>query len=205
MTGSRATPSGAGPNGVGEPRQVDVSGVEAAADADSRPYRPCVGLCVFNPAGLVWIGRRIRNDGRGWQMPQGGIDDGETPLTAGLRELAEETGIRSVVFLAETADWLTYELPADLPDPPRWARRYRGQRQKWLALRFVGPETEIDLATEEPEFDAWRWVPLAEVPHLVIPFKRPIYERLVLEFAPFARPVEDGPRSGPTGTSGSAR
>ncbi len=197
MMGSSATPSESEAEPAGELRQVAASGLEAATDADSRPYRPSVGLCVFSPAGLVWVGRRIRNDGRGWQMPQGGIDDGETPLTAGLRELAEETGIRSVVVLGETADWLTYDLPADLPDPPRWARHYRGQRQKWLALRFLGSEAEIDLATEEPEFDAWRWVPLAEVPELVVPFKRPIYERVVAEFAPFARPVEDeGSRAG---------
>ncbi len=155
---------------------------------DPRPYRPSVGCCLFNAEGLVWVGRRVR-EGAGWQMPQGGIDDGETPLAAGLRELAEETGIRSVVVLGETADWLTYELPPDLPRPPRWAARYRGQRQKWLALRFVGSEDEIDLDADHPEFDAWRWVPLAEVPGLVVPFKRPVYERIAAEFARFARPI----------------
>ncbi len=157
---------------------------------DERPYRPSVGLCVFNRDGLVWIGRRARNDGPGWQMPQGGIDDGETPLAAGLRELAEETGIQSVGYLGEIDDWLTYELPPDLPHPPRWSARYRGQRQKWLALRFLGADDEIDLGGEHPEFDAWRWVPLAEVPGLVVPFKRPVYERVAEEFARFTAPVD---------------
>lgn len=124
-------------------------------------------------------------------MPQGGIDEGETLLAAGLRELAEETGIRSVSYLGETDDWLTYELPSDLPHPRRWATRYRGQRQKWLALRFLGTDAEIQLGGEHPEFDAWRWVPLAEVPDLVVPFKRSVYERLVRDFAHFAGPSAD--------------
>lgn len=166
-----------------------MTGQEAAGTADGRPYRPSVGLCVFNADGLVWVGHRARDDGPGWQMPQGGIDEDETPLAAGLRELAEETGIRSVVLLGETSDWLTYDLPPDLPRPPRWANRYRGQRQKWLALRLVGSEDEIDLEAEEREFDAWRWVPLAAVPELVVPFKRPVYERVAAEFARFARPT----------------
>lgn len=177
--------------------------------ADPRSYRPSVGCCVFNAGGLVWVGRRVRS-GAGWQMPQGGIDDGETPLTAGLRELAEETGIRSVVLLGETSDWLTYDLPPDLPHPPRWAAEYRGQRQKWLALRFVGSEDEIDLdANNHPEFDAWRWVPLAEVPQLVVPFKRPVYERVAAEFTRFARPTavrsaeHESPGDGSSGTESS--
>jgi len=162
---------------------------------ESLPYRPCVGLVVFNRAGLAFIGRRI--DGpehvdltHAWQMPQGGIDDGEEPWPAALRELHEETNIRSVERLGEIAEWLSYDIPRDLIGQA-WNGRYRGQTQKWFAVRFAGAESEIDIAhpggAHEPEFSAWRWEKLENIPELVVPFKRPVYDRVVAEFAEFAR------------------
>lgn len=160
------------------------------------PYRPCVGTAVFNREGLVFIGRRI--DGpehtdatHVWQLPQGGVDPGEDPWPAALRELYEETNIRSVERLGEIEEWLAYDIPRDLVGQA-WQGRYRGQRQKWFALRFLGDDGEIDVAHpaggHEPEFLAWRWEPLARVASLIIPFKRPVYDRLVEEFGKFARP-----------------
>jgi putative (di)nucleoside polyphosphate hydrolase len=161
----------------------------------SLPYRPCVGLVVFNRAGLAFIGRRI--DGpehvdltHAWQMPQGGIDAGEEPWPAALRELREETNIRSVERIGEIAEWLSYDIPRDLIGQA-WNGRYRGQTQKWFAVRFAGAESEIDIAhpggAHEPEFSAWRWEKLENIPELVVPFKRPVYDRVVAEFAELAR------------------
>jgi putative (di)nucleoside polyphosphate hydrolase len=158
------------------------------------PLRPAVGIALFGPDGGVFMGRRVRGQIGTWQMPQGGIDEGEEPLEAAMRELAEETGIVEVRLLAELPEWLTYDLPPDTDPMPRWASRYRGQSQRWFAMRFLGEETSIDLATGRPEFDAWRWVPLAETPDLVVPFKRPVYERVVEAFAPFARPPREPDR-----------
>ena len=159
------------------------------------PYRPCVGLVVLNRDGLAFIGRRI--DGpehvdltHAWQMPQGGIDDGEQPWPAASRELHEETNIRSVERLGEISEWLSYDIPRDLIGQA-WNGRYRGQTQKWFAVRFTGAESEIDIAhpggAHEPEFSAWRWEKLAKIPELVVPFKRPVYDRVVAEFSKFAR------------------
>ena len=164
---------------------------------ESLPYRPCVGLVVFNRDGLAFIGRRI--DGpehvdltHAWQMPQGGIDDGEEPWPAAMRELHEETNIRSVERLGEIAEWLSYDIPLDLIGQA-WNGRYRGQRQKWFAVRFTGTESEIDIAhpggAHQAEFSAWRWEPLQNIPELVVPFKRPVYDRVVAEFGKFARPI----------------
>jgi putative (di)nucleoside polyphosphate hydrolase len=150
------------------------------------PLRPAVGVALFSADGRVFVGRRLRGASGTWQMPQGGIDEGEEPIDAARRELAEETGIVDVSVLAELPEWLTYELPDGLPDPPRWRSRYRGQRQRWFAFRYRGTDDAIDLAVEEPEFDAWRWVPLAEVVDLIVPFKREVYARVVEAFAPFA-------------------
>ncbi|MFN3625350.1 MAG: RNA pyrophosphohydrolase, partial [Hyphomicrobium sp.] len=134
-------------------------------------YRPCVGITVINPEGLVWIGCRAdspgEEEGRGawWQMPQGGIDSGEDPATAALRELIEETGMRTVRILGETEGWLRYDLPTHLIGKA-WGGRYRGQEQKWFAVRFLGDESEIDIAPaagHKPEFTQWRWAPLSEV------------------------------------------
>jgi putative (di)nucleoside polyphosphate hydrolase len=163
-------------------------------DVESLPYRPCAGIMVLNRDGLVFIGRRnsgpehvdLKND---WQMPQGGVDEGEDTYKTALRELYEETNIRSVEKLGEIADWLTYDIPRDLVGQA-WGGKYRGQKQKWYALRFTGPESEIDINNpaggHEPEFVDWRWEKMSTLPGLVVPFKRPIYERVVAEFGKFA-------------------
>jgi putative (di)nucleoside polyphosphate hydrolase len=164
-------------------------------------YRPCVGIMVINREGLVWVGRRADApgdaEGRGswWQMPQGGIDAGEDPAAAALRELAEETAIRSVAVLGETRGWLRYDLPEHLIGKA-WGGRYRGQEQKWFAVRFLGPDTEIDIAPGDPaksEFDAWRWAPIGEVEGLIVPFKRAVYREVLAAFTVHARPA---PRRG---------
>jgi putative (di)nucleoside polyphosphate hydrolase len=161
----------------------------------SLPYRPCVGTMVLNRAGLAFIGRRTEGPEHGngtyaWQMPQGGVDPGEDPWPAALRELYEETNIRSVERLGEIADWLNYDLPSDFV-PRAWGGKFRGQTQKWYALRFTGDDSEIDVAHpaggHDPEFVEWRWEPVKNLPGLIIPFKRNVYERVVKEFAKFAR------------------
>ncbi len=156
-------------------------------------YRPCVGIMLLNRQGLAFVGRR-----RGkrsfdpdivdyeWQMPQGGIDQGEAPLAAALRELHEETNVTSVVLLGEATRWYSYDLP--LGATKRWKGKYRGQTQKWFALRFTGHEEEIDIerpggGAHQPEFDAWRWERLELLPELIVPFKRPVYEQVLQDFA----------------------
>jgi len=155
------------------------------------PYRPCVGTMVLNAKGLVFIGRRTEGPEHVdlthvWQMPQGGIDKGEDPWPAALRELQEETNITSVKKLAEIPGWLDYDLPKDVAKHA-WKGKYRGQTQKWYALAFTGDESEIDILNpaggHEPEFVEWRWEPMRNLPDLVIPFKRAVYERVVDAFA----------------------
>ena len=161
----------------------------------SLPYRPCVGTMVLNRDGLVFIGRRTEGPEHVdlthvWQMPQGGIDEGEDPYPAALRELAEETSIRSVEKLAEIPEWLVYDLPPDVAKQA-WKGRYRGQTQKWYALAFTGDESEIDILTpaggHEPEFVEWRWERLSKIVELVVPFKRQVYARVVRDFEKYAR------------------
>ncbi len=160
------------------------------------PYRRCVGLTVINPAGLTLIGRRTSgpehiDETHVWQMPQGGIDPGEDPWPAGRRELYEETSIRSVERLGEIDEWLAYDIPREIVGQA-WGGRYRGQSQKWFALRFTGDDSEINIATpggggHAPEFVAWKWEAMENLPGLVVPFKRPTYERVVQEFSKYAK------------------
>lgn len=156
------------------------------------PYRPCVGIMVLNAEGKVWVGRRLAVDNSEydgnpqlWQMPQGGIDEDEDHLRAALRELYEETGISSVSLLEEARDWIHYDLPAHLIGIGLKGK-FRGQKQRWFAFRFEGAESEIAINPppdgHKPEFDAWRWVEMEELPALVVAFKREVYEKVVAAF-----------------------
>jgi len=148
------------------------------------PYRPCAGVALINDAGLVFAGQRI-GKADAWQMPQGGIDDGETPREAALRELAEETGTDKGAVLAETAGWLSYDLPDDLVGKALKGR-YRGQRQKWFAVGFAGTDNDIDIAgVEHPEFDDWAWMRAGDLAQRTVAFKREIYIRVFEEFSRF--------------------
>ncbi len=159
-------------------------------DPQTLPYRPCVGCMVFNREGLVFVGRRVDQEaGEAWQMPQGGIDQGEDPRKAALRELEEETGIAKVEVLAEAPEWYSYDLPRELVGIAMKGK-YRGQRQKWFALRFFGADRDVDLnAHKHAEFEAFRWVEIDEVTQLIVPFKRQVYQNVVNIFRKFARPA----------------
>lgn len=165
-------------------------------DIDGLPYRPCVGVALFNRKGLVWIGRRSDDNAEGegeghwWQMPQGGLDDDEDPYEAALRELYEETSVKHVSLIEAAKGWFKYDLPIDLV-PTSWNGRYRGQKQKWFALRFEGDESEIDVlhpggGKHKPEFSEWRWERLERLPELIVPFKRGVYEQVVAAFRDIA-------------------
>ncbi len=158
---------------------------------DKRPYRPCVGVMLLDKDGKVFVGNRIDTPGNHWQMPQGGIDEGEEPLEAALREVQEETGIppNKVELIQESAHWRHYELPGPL-SRRIWKGRYQGQKQKWFAMRFLGSDSDIDLNYHKPEFDAYQWVTIADLPDMIVPFKRDTYEKVVEEFADTARPTE---------------
>jgi putative (di)nucleoside polyphosphate hydrolase len=148
-------------------------------------YRRGVGLMLTNGDGLVFVAQRIDFKSDAWQMPQGGIDAGEDPLTTARRELEEETGIppHLTEVIAESDGWLRYDLPEDLR-PKLWGGRYRGQEQKWFLLRFLGTDADVDLETDHPEFSAWRWVPPDRLVDLIVPFKRTLYRMVLKEFAP---------------------
>ncbi len=162
---------------------------------ESLPYRPCVGVMLINRDGLVFVGNRIEKAGDGddaWQMPQGGIDEGEDVLAAAKRELYEETNVRSAELLAEAPEWYSYDIPDDLATG-RFQRKWRGQTQKWFAFRFTGEDAEIDIVhpaggAEKPEFRAWCWEPIDRVPGLIVPFKRGVYDKVCAAFAALARP-----------------
>jgi putative (di)nucleoside polyphosphate hydrolase len=152
-----------------------------------RPYRPGVGLVLLNAEGLAFVAQRIQPPGeQAWQFPQGGIDEGEDPRTAVLREMEEEIGTDKAEIIAESDGWIAYDLPPEIADRS-WKGRYRGQKQKWFCARFTGGDADINLDTEHPEFRAWRWMDLAEVPKLIIPFKRALYDQVAAEFLPLVR------------------
>ena len=160
---------------------------------DGLPYRPCVGVLLFNARRQVFVGQRIDMVQEAWQMPQGGIDRGEDPRDTALRELEEETGVRpdKVELVAETREWLRYDLPPNLVNRV-WRGRYRGQEQKWFAARFLGTDADIDIDTSHPEFSDWRWSPADELAANAVSFKRALYEAVIAEFRPFLSPTPDG-------------
>lgn len=143
-------------------------------------YRPGVGIMLINHDGRIFVARRIDMPSEAWQMPQGGIDEGEDPATALFREMREEIGTDKAEVLAESDDWYRYDLPEGLRDR-LWGGRYVGQRQKWYALRYLGSDTDINIATEHPEFMDWKWAPSATVPSLIVPFKRALYQQVLDE------------------------
>ena len=154
------------------------------------PYRRNVGVMLVNADGQVWVGQRMDYDGDAWQMPQGGIDEGEDARTAALRELEEETGVTPALATieAETEGWHRYDLPHDLVSR-LWKGRYRGQEQKWFMMRFTGDASDIDIATEHPEFSEWKWIDPAEMLDVIVPFKRAVYAAVLDELGDRLRPL----------------
>ena len=155
-------------------------------DRNALPYRPAAGIMLINAERRVWVGQRIDSTQEAWQMPQGGLDEGEDPVEGALRELEEETGIvrELVEIVARSREELLYDLPEDLIGR-LWKGRYRGQRQRWFLARFLGTDADVVLETAEPEFRAWQWVEPATLPDLIVPFKRALYEAVLAEFSPY--------------------
>ena len=147
------------------------------------PYRPCVGLMLMNDQGQIFVGQRNDRFEDAWQMPQGGVDEGESPREAALRELQEEIGVTPdlVEIVAETDGWLPYDLPHDIV-PHIWKGRFRGQQQKWFLMRFLGTDDQIDIQTEHPEFTRWKWQDPDRLIAEIVPFKRAVYERVMEAF-----------------------
>ena len=156
------------------------------APYEQRPYRPCVGIFLLNNDGLVFAGRRIDSRAEAWQMPQGGIDSGESPLQACMREMREEIGTNTAELVSQHDDWLYYDIPLPLADR-LWQGRYKGQKQKWMALRFTGDDSDINIATEEPEFCEWKWLSPHDLVDLAVPFKRDVYQNVLAAFAPYLK------------------
>ena len=163
----------------------------AAIDPTTLPYRPCAGVMLMNRDGRLFVGQRLDSILEAWQMPQGGIDPGEDPYDAAVRELWEETGVPAhlIELVAEAPDELTYDLPQELIGKI-WKGKWRGQRQRWYLFRFLGDDGDIDIATSDPEFRAWRWAEPAELPDIIVPFKRALYETLLDVFAKHFAPVQ---------------
>lgn len=172
----------------------------SSSDFSSLPYRSCVGVMLFNPRFEVWVGQRAPGSGISqdllayWQMPQGGIDEGETPREAALRELFEETSITSVEVLSETVGWHFYDLPEALMGKV-WKGRFRGQKQKWFAMSFLGEDEEINIVSppghDGAEFRTWKWSPFTDLVEGTVPFKRGVYRDVCVEFSsllPLGRP-----------------
>lgn len=155
----------------------------SAQDAAKLPYRPNVGLMVMNAEGRVFVGQRLDRFSDAWQMPQGGVDKGEDPLNAALRELEEETGIGAdhVTLLAESQGWIPYDLPLDLI-PQLWGGKWRGQEQKWFLFRYTGTDADVNIQTAEPEFSAWKWLDPVDLEGAIVPFKREVYRKVLDEF-----------------------
>ena len=152
---------------------------------DELPYRPCVGAMLVNAKGGVFVAKRLDSIADYWQMPQGGIDEGEDPEKAVLRELQEETGTSKAEIIARSEHWRTYDLPDDLIGK-LWGGKYRGQRQKWFALKFLGKDSDINIEAHEiPEFSDWKWVEIGELVNLVVPFKQALYGDIITELQPF--------------------
>ena len=151
--------------------------------AESLPYRPCVGVVLIDARGMVFAGQRIDSPSPAWQMPQGGIDEGEKPREAAYRELWEETGVTRdlVEFVGKTHGWVTYDLPSELLGKV-WGGKYRGQKQKWFLFRFKGQDADVKIATEHPEFSTWRWIQADEMVESIVPFKRSVYEEVIRSF-----------------------
>jgi len=150
----------------------------------SLPYRLCVGIMLLNRDNLVFVGQRINGDQNAWQMPQGGINEKENPKSAALRELEEETSIKDVEIITKTNQWLSYDLPAHLLGKV-WEGRYRGQKQLWFMMKFLGHDKDINIQTRHPEFQEWRWEAMDSLPALIVPFKKLVYEEVVEKFLPF--------------------
>ena len=156
-----------------------------SSDTSALPYRPGVGVILLNAEGNIFIAQRLDMRSEAWQMPQGGMDEGETPLTAAQRELEEETSItpNCTELLAESKDWFYYNLPPELIGK-LWGGQFRGQKQKWFVMRFTGLDADINLETAHPEFSTWRWESPDRVPELIVPFKRELYRQVMTEFQP---------------------